>query len=107
MRARTAYTPQQKREAIRLADDIGPNDAADRLGYGRSTVRSWVAAHKRGGLLLPEPAWPALPYDVARRVPGLPALHARWAARQPYEPPDPITGRQLIARIWPDRTAAA
>lgn len=102
---RTTYTYADRRRAVELAGQVGPNTAADQLGIGRSTVRNWCMRHRRGDM--PEPAWPALPPELAYGAPGIDELRARWMQRGSYEPSDPLTGEQLLERIWPDRTAAA
>ena len=42
------YTEEFKGEAIRLADSIGGNAAAERLGVPQSTVTNWVRTRKTG-----------------------------------------------------------
>ena len=42
------YTEEFKGEAIRLADSIGGNAAAKRLGVPQSTVTNWVRTRKTG-----------------------------------------------------------
>jgi transposase len=42
------YTEEFKVEAIRLADSIGGNAAAKRLGVPQSTVTNWVRTRKTG-----------------------------------------------------------
>ena len=42
------YTEEFKVEAIRLADAIGGNAAAKRLGVPQSTVTNWVRTRKSG-----------------------------------------------------------
>jgi transposase len=42
------YTEEFKLEAIRLADSIGGNAAAKRLGVPQSTVTNWVRSRKSG-----------------------------------------------------------
>jgi len=42
------YTEEFKVEAIRLADSIGGNTAAKRLGVPQSTVTNWVRTRKTG-----------------------------------------------------------
>ncbi len=42
------YTEEFKVEAIRLADSIGGNAAAKRLGVPQSTVTNWVRTRKSG-----------------------------------------------------------
>jgi transposase len=42
------YTEEFKVEAIRLADSIGGNAAAKRLGVPQSTVTNWVRNRKTG-----------------------------------------------------------
>jgi transposase-like protein len=43
------YTEEFKVEAVRLADSIGGNAAAKRLGVPQSTVTNWVRNRKLGG----------------------------------------------------------
>ena len=42
------YTEEFKVEAVRLADSIGGNAAAKRLGVPQSTVTNWVQTRKTG-----------------------------------------------------------
>ena len=42
------YTEEFKVEAVRLADSIGGNAAANRLGVPQSTVTNWVRNRKTG-----------------------------------------------------------
>ena len=42
------YTEEFKVEAVRLADSIGGNAAAKRLGVPQSTVTNWVRNRKTG-----------------------------------------------------------
>ena len=42
------YTEEFRGEAIRLADSIGGNAAAKRLGVPQSTVTNWVRSRKTG-----------------------------------------------------------
>lgn len=70
------YTAEFRVEAIRLAESIGGNAAAKRLGVPQSTVTNWVRGHKAGqpglGLVAPQ-AIPA----VRRPVTELEAENAR------------------------------
>jgi transposase len=43
------YTEEFKVEAMRLAESIGGNAAAKRLGVPQSTVTNWVRTRKTGG----------------------------------------------------------
>ncbi len=42
------YTAEFKTEAVRLAESIGCNPAADRLGIPQSTMSNWVRQARRG-----------------------------------------------------------
>ena len=59
------YREEFKVEAIRLADSIGGNAAAKRLGVPQSTVTNWVRTCKASPQTLPTPGQPPTP--LARR----------------------------------------
>lgn len=102
MMARAAtqkYTPQQKRDAIELANEIGNTLAADRLDIPRGTLSCWrfkdQAARKRGG------AWPPLPapgeeIDEVEQAP-LP-VKARRVAKI-YSPSQRAVALELVAKV--------
>ena len=48
------YTDEFKAEAVRLADSIGGNPAAKRLGVPQSTITNWVRRSKTGTLSVTE-----------------------------------------------------
>ena len=48
------YTDEFKAEAVRLADSIGGNPAAKRLGVPQSTITNWVRRSKMGTLSVTE-----------------------------------------------------
>ncbi len=43
------YTDEFKIEAVRLAESIGPNQAAKRLGMPESSLGNWVRLNEPGG----------------------------------------------------------
>ena len=51
------YTEEFKVEAVRLAESIGGNAAASRLGVAQSTVANWVRRRKGLGPLRYLPWW--------------------------------------------------
>jgi transposase len=48
--ANRQYTNEFKLEAVRLAESIGGNPAAERLGVPQSTMAHWVRQNKAGKL---------------------------------------------------------
>lgn len=44
------YTDEFKVEAVRLADSIGGNQAAKRLGIPDSSMWNWIRLHRKGKL---------------------------------------------------------
>jgi transposase len=44
---RRQYAPEFKQEAVRLADAVGLNAAADRLGVPRATVGNWARRRRK------------------------------------------------------------
>ena len=46
-RVRRTYPPEFEVEAVRLADSIGINDAAERLGVPRATIGNWARRRRR------------------------------------------------------------
>ena len=48
------YTAEFRQEAVRLAESIGGNAAAKRLGVPQSTVTNWVRRARDGGLQEPQ-----------------------------------------------------
>ena len=65
------YTDEFKTEAVRLAESIGGNAAATRLGIPQSTITNWVRRGKAGTLIDVEAVGPRRP------VPELEAENAR------------------------------
>jgi transposase len=49
---RRQYTEEFELEAVRLADSVGINAAADRLGVPRATVGNWARRRRRVALPL-------------------------------------------------------
>ena len=49
---RRQYPPEFQLEAVRLADSIGLNAAADRLGVPRATVGNWARRRRKAGYAL-------------------------------------------------------
>jgi transposase len=45
------YTEQYKLEALKLADQIGRNQACQRLGIPEGTMSYWRSAHRKNALL--------------------------------------------------------
>jgi transposase len=41
------YTEQHKLEAIKLAEQVGPNQACQRLGIPKGTLSYWLNAHRK------------------------------------------------------------
>jgi len=66
------YTQEFKVETVRLAESIGGNAAASRLGVPQSTVTNWV--RRRKGLV---PAMPASSVAARRPVSELEAENMR------------------------------
>ena len=48
---RRQYTDEFQLEAVRLADSVGLNAAADRLGVPRATVGNWARRRRKVGQL--------------------------------------------------------
>lgn len=46
---RRQYPPEFQLEAVRLADSIGLNVAADRLGVPRATIGNWTRRRRKAG----------------------------------------------------------
>lgn len=70
------YTEEFKVEAVRLADSIGGNAAAKRLGVPQSTVTNWVRTRKTSPQVTPPTG--QTPASLARRpVSELEAENAR------------------------------
>ena len=70
------YTEEFKVEAVRLADSIGGNAAAKRLGVPQSTVTNWVRTRKTGREG-PAPSAPESTLMARRPVSELEAENAR------------------------------
>ena len=45
------YTDEFKMEAVRLAESIGGNQAAKRLGIPESSLGNWIRRHRAGRLV--------------------------------------------------------
>ena len=41
------YTPEERREALKLASEIGNRQAAERLGINIDTIYTWISKAKR------------------------------------------------------------
>ena len=59
------YTAEFRAKAVRLAESIGSNPAAERLGIPQSTMSSWVRRARQDNI---EP--PAAPATPTRRAPS-------------------------------------
>lgn len=47
------YPPEFKLEAIRLAETVGVNEAAKRLGIPQSSIGNWLRITRRGATVAP------------------------------------------------------
>ena len=56
------YAAQEKRDAIKLAEELGPNKAAKRLGIPRGTVSVWGYNDRKAKLA--GGRWPPMPDPV-------------------------------------------
>ena len=65
---RKVYSAEFKHDALRLADDVGAKNAAQRLGIDRSLISNWRKARKKDG-------------DVAFRGHGVMTAEAAELAR--------------------------
>ena len=77
------YTQEFKMETVRLAESIGGNAAASRLGVAQSTVTNWV--RRRKGLV---PAMPASGVAARRPVSELEAENMRLRRELANAKPD-------------------
>ncbi|VVE55903.1 transposase [Pandoraea sputorum] len=65
------YTEEFRVEATRLANSVGHNEAARRLGVPVATLGNWTRKLREGGL-----ATPGAPAAVSRAKPGVSELEA-------------------------------
>ena len=65
---RRQYTDEFQLEAVRLADSVGLNAAADRLGVPRATVGNWTRRRRKVG----HPAEAAVASAANALSPGVP-----------------------------------
>jgi putative transposase len=94
-------TAQEKRDALQLADEIGPGAAAARLGIPRGTLSGWrhkaQAARKQGGEWPPRPAPCEEENDESVAVPSVGSAPAAAAPK-----------RRRVAKVYsPSQRAAA
>lgn len=98
------YTAQEKRDAIKLAEELGSNKAAKRLGIPRGTVSVW--GYKDRKAKLAGGRWPPLP-DPAEEDAHDPG-ESQAESSQNKTPRPATTGSRRVARVYtPSQKAQA